>query len=83
MICETLLRQREDSIREEYDKVLHEKLQGMTHTMTHYDSSNDVIIQNNTKFGVATTRISFNSTSQVQVQITFPNMEIKKKMFRN
>lgn len=27
MICETLLRQREDSIREEYDKVLHEKLQ--------------------------------------------------------
>ena len=28
MICETLLRQREESIREEYDRVLHEKLQG-------------------------------------------------------
>jgi len=26
-ICESLLRQREDSIREEYDKILHEKLQ--------------------------------------------------------
>ena len=38
-IVESLLRQREESIREEYDKVLHEKLQGKTLEFLNDDSS--------------------------------------------
>ena len=78
MICETLLRQREDSIREEYDKVLHEKLQGFI--MQFYAvimqfhvvlRSSYNFIQNNTRSGADTTKINYSSISRVRVQITF------------
>ena len=71
-MCETLLRQREDQIREEYDKILAEKLSGKSP----FPSLTYRFFQNNTKSSVATLKTSSGITSLRLRRATFPEARI-------